>query len=71
MREAQQLNLRQRIFLRIHLLFCRCCRNFGIISSAIDRNFAYQRRQMPEQPPFAASEEWKNKLRDELNQIAE
>lgn len=71
MREARQLSLRQQIFLHIHLLFCRCCRNFGIISAAIDRNFAHQRRQMSEQSPLVASEEWKNKLRDELNQIAE
>lgn len=51
----------------IHILFCKCCKNFVKQSKKIDSALAAYFKNLEKTPPHKASEEFKNKLKTLLN----
>jgi len=67
--QAKELKLpfRKRLEMKIHLYYCRCCSNFVKQSAMIDKTLGHLVQKMEHEPPFKADEDFKEKLRKEIN----
>ncbi|MFY8020465.1 MAG: hypothetical protein ACOVP1_04680 [Bacteroidia bacterium] len=54
--------LKQRIEMKIHIHFCKCCRNFIHQSDIIDNQLKLYKESLFQEKEIKASEELKNKL---------
>jgi hypothetical protein len=61
---------RQRLEMRFHTYFCKCCQNFEKQSGLIDKSLRAYFRDIAISPPVKPSEEFKKKIREELNKCS-
>lgn len=64
--KEEKLTLRQRLEMRIHLHFCKCCQNFTRQSDMIDETMKGFFKEMESQPPVKASDEFKARMREQF-----
>jgi hypothetical protein len=64
--KEEQLSLKQKIEMKIHLRFCKCCQNFTQQSDIIDKTMNQFFEQMDNQPPLKASADFKAKMKEQL-----
>ena len=60
--KEEKLPLGQKLEMRFHIYFCKCCKNFEKQSNLIDKSLKAYFKENKEQPK--ASEDFKNKLKD-------
>lgn len=68
-KEEQSLRFRERMQLRIHLLFCDACKQFVKQSSLINKAFQNLRRDMLEAPEQELSSSAKERIKARLQQL--
>ncbi len=64
--EEEPLPFKKWLEVRIHLYYCRCCSNFVKQSKLMDKSLGKYFKRMDEQPPLKASDDFKEKLKEQL-----
>jgi hypothetical protein len=64
--KEERLSWRQKIEIKIHLRFCKCCQNFTKQSDMIDDTMIGYFEDMEQQPPIKASDDFKARLKAQL-----
>lgn len=61
-----KLTLKQKFEMQLHIYFCKCCQNFKKQSAIIDATFKAYFNAVKENPPVKASDEFKEKMKEQL-----
>jgi hypothetical protein len=62
-----KLTLKQKFETKVHIMFCKCCKNFNIQSDKIDKSLTVMFKDLEKEPPVKATDDFKNKLKDLLD----
>jgi hypothetical protein len=60
------ITLKQKFEMRLHIMFCKCCKNFSIQSSQIDTSLKKHFEELENNPPVKVSDDFKKRLKDQL-----
>jgi hypothetical protein len=64
--KEEKISLRHRIEMKIHLRFCKCCQNFDKQSDQIEESMKAYFDDIANNPPLKASDDFKNRMKDQL-----
>lgn len=64
--KEEKLTLREKIEMKIHLRFCKCCQNFTKQSDLIDKIMRGYFEEMYKQPPIKASFDFKARMKEQF-----
>ncbi len=63
---ADKVSILKRLEFFIHLVFCKCCKNFEVQNKKIDKSLNALVQKIEKNPPFVLSEDFKKKLQEKL-----
>lgn len=66
--KEERLSLQQKLEMRFHIYFCRCCENFEKQSQQIDKSLKVFFSETQSKPGLKVSDEFKTKLKEKLKQ---
>lgn len=60
--EEREIPMKELFEMRLHIMFCKCCKNFIKQSNIIDKQLKLYKDKIYVNPPFVASDALKEKL---------
>jgi hypothetical protein len=64
--KEEKLSLRQKIEMKIHLRFCKCCQNFDKQSDKIDESMKAYFEDIADKPPVKASDDFRARMKEQF-----
>lgn len=64
--KEEKITLKQKIEMKFHIFFCKCCRNFTKQSSQIDESMKAYFKGMDNKPPVQASVDFKARMKEQF-----
>lgn len=64
--KEEKISFKQKLEMKIHLRFCKCCQNFTKQSDLIDETMKDYFEGLNAQPPLKASDDFKAKIKQQL-----
>lgn len=64
--KEEKLSLRQKIEMKIHLRFCKCCQNFEKQSDNIDESMKAYFEDIDNKPAVKASHDFKARMKEQF-----
>ncbi|HET9056761.1 MAG TPA: hypothetical protein VFN30_07935 [Chitinophagaceae bacterium] len=66
--KEEKLSFRQKLEMKFHIYFCKCCENFEKQSNQIDKSLKAYFESINDRPAVKVSDDFKQRVKEKLNQ---
>ncbi len=64
--EEEKITFKQKMEMKFHILFCKCCKNFTKQSPMIDESMKAYFKDIENNPPVKASDDFKARMKEQF-----